>query len=683
MHLTEIVDLISTTDSTGNITIQALSKEQISELDKLPLWISPNPEGDIEVAFGDDSWYPEKYRDNRIAFEISVVGLNFEIKASALCLLTHGVVEGGVPLKWSTVLARTCYLSRLARYMGLRGYQSFRELAVQPEIKVRNLLSGFLHAPISDHGFGTGAIVQFAAWLDVLIKQNLLTTSFKTLYLEEIDKIERDSKVLSYPVIPTGVVKKLIAETSEGIKAAEELMPLWEELNDRYVSALIMIDSKAMPIGSIGTTIHHLWVRKGSEWAEQFEPMINIMESLKRHVFAQVLLFTGMRKEEVLALLNCAAKKKIKSGKVHYAVRSVLTKTDESSVDLDWVANSDVYHAVSLLTRLNKSFIKRAAALLKYRRHNLSERQIHKLEWGIRDDKLFCCSVSALSAQFSHSAVTKNSMLELNRYKIPLEENDVFQLEQLGCNYISSSGKYRGMPYITGDTFNFSAHKFRHTFAWFIVANRLGDLDDIKYQFKHLTEAMTLVYTKRAFDGLEELSNIIEAFEDKCNNDLVNELVELGKQGKLGGGGGQRIMDNISNLAIAITDASDDLSKITPMRQAHFHTLEEYVVFLKKNFSNIRGLPHGLCTAGSSCKIKNAADPSGCVYCGNYIVSRRHLPHWRFVEQEAVARLNKFEQLPIEQQREFEALAISWRDNLYVAKKLITAIVQLPCQEIA
>lgn len=683
MHLTGIVDLISTTESTGNITIQALSKQQINELDKLLLWTSPNPEGDIDVTFGDDSWYPQKFRDNRITFDIGAVGLNFEVKASALCLLTHGVVEGGTALKWSTVLTRTCYISRLARYMALRGYQSFRELAAQPDIKIRNLLSGFLHAPISDNGFGTGAIDQFTAWLDVLIKQKLLTITFKTVYLDEVGKIERDNKVLSYPVIPTGVVKKLIYETSEGINAAEKLMPVWEKTNDNYVNALIMVNSNLAQKTSLGTVVGNIFGRKRSEWVEQFEPMTNIMESLKRHVFIQVLLFTGMRKEEVLALRNGAAKKIFKSGKAHYSVRSVLTKTDEASVDLDWVANNDVYHAVSLLTRLNKSFIKRAEALLKYRRHNLSESNIHKLEWGIRDDKLFCCSVSALSAQFAHSAETKNSMLELNRYKILLEEHDVFQLEQLGCNYISSSGKYRGMPYVEGDTFKLSSHKFRHTFAWFIVANRLGDLDDIKYQFKHLTEAMTLVYTKRAFDGFEELSHMVEAFEEKCNNDLVNELIELGKQGKLGGGGGQRIMDNISNLAIAITDASDDLSKVTPMRQAHFHTLEEYVIFLKKNLSSIRGLPHGLCTAGSSCKIKNAADPSECVFCGNYIVSRRHLPHWRFLEQEAVARLNKFEQLPIEQRREYEALAISWRNNLYVANKLISAIDQLACQEIA
>ena len=683
MHLTEIVDLISTTDSAGNIRINALSKEQIGNLDKSTLWISPNPAGDIEVTFGDNYWYPEKYRDNRIAFDIGVEVLNFEVKASTLCLLTHGVVEGGVPLKWSTVLSRACYLSRLARYMGLRGYQSFRDLATQPEIKVRNLISDFLHTPISNNGFGTGAIVQFAAWLDVLIKQNLLTMSFKTLYLDEISKIARDNIVLSYPVIPTGVVKKLIFETSKGIKAAEELMPLWEELNDRYISDLIMIDSKVMLTGSLGTTIHRLWVRKGSVWSGKFEPMINVMESLKTHVYAQVLLFTGMRKEEVLALRNGAAKKSVKSGNFHYAVRSVLTKTDESSVDLDWVANSDVYDAINLLTRLNKSFIKRAEALLKHLRRNLSENHIHKLEWGIRDDKLFCCSVSALSVQFSHAAETKNSMLELNRYKISLEKSDVYQLEQFGCNYISSSGKSRGKPYVTGDIFKFSAHKFRHTFAWFIVANRLGDLDDIKYQFKHLTEAMTLVYTKRAFDGLEELSNIVEAFEQKCNNDLVNELIVLGRQGKLGGGGGRRIMDNISNLAIAITDASSEISQATPMRQAHFQTLEEYVIFLKKNLSSLRGLPHGLCTAGSSCKIKNAADPSECVFCGNYIVSRRHLPHWRFVEQEAVARLNSFEQLPIEQQREYETLAISWRDNLFVAQKLIADIEQLPCQELA
>jgi hypothetical protein len=682
MHLTEIVDLISNTDSEGKITIKALSNEQISKLDRLLLWTSPNPEGDIDVTFGDDSWYPPKFRDNRIPFEINVARLSFEIKASALCLLSHGEIEGGSPLKWSTVLTRTCYLARLARYIALRGYQSFRELAGQPEIKIRNLLKGFIHAPIRDNGFGTGATVQFTGWLNVLIKQKLLTASFKTVYIEEVAKLDRENTVLSYPVIPTGVVKKLIAETSSGIKAAEQLMPLWEEINDRYIDALIASDSNTSSQKNLGSIVADICGCKRAEWVAQFEPMIGTMEHLKGHVYAQVLVFTGMRKEEVLALQNDAAKKRHESDKFHYNVRSVLTKTDEASIELNWVANSDVYLAVTVLSRLNRTFIKRAEALLKYRRHNLSEHSIHKLEWGLRENKLFSCSVSSLSSQFSLSIDTKNTKLDICRYQIPLEEKDIFQLEQLGCNFISSSGKNRGIPYVSGDTFKFSAHKFRHTFAWFIVANRLGDLDDIKYQFKHLAEAMTLVYTNRALDSLEELSSIVEAFEEKCNNDLVNELVELGKQGKLSGGGGQRIIANISNLAIAITDASDDISNSTPMRNAHFHTLNEYVIFLKKNLSSIRGLPHGLCTAGPSCKIKNAADPSECVYCSSYIVSSRHMPHWHFVEREAMARLNKLELLPIEQQHEYEALAISWRDNLYVAKKFIAEIVQLPRKDI-
>ncbi|HIF9106486.1 TPA: hypothetical protein ACX6QA_003468 [Photobacterium damselae] len=78
-------------------------------------------------------------------------------------------------------------------------------------------------------------------------------------------------------------------------------------------------------------------------------------------------------------------------------------------------------------------------------------------------------------------------------FSIPVTQADIEQLETLGCNVqsVSASSKNFRLPYQVGVPFNFTSHQFRHTFAWFIVANHLGDLDDIKYQYKHLESSMT------------------------------------------------------------------------------------------------------------------------------------------------------------------------------------------------
>jgi hypothetical protein len=110
----------------------------------------------------------------------------------------------------------------------------------------------------------------------------------------------------------------------------------------------------------------------------------------------------------------------------------------------------------------------------------------------------------------------------------------------MSCNYQSvsqNSGK-RGVKYKVDDFFNVTAHQFRHTFAWFIIANRLGDLDDIKYQFKHLKRAMTLVYSERGYESLSELRTIIEYFEKLVNKQAIEDIVESAKKEQVAGGGG-------------------------------------------------------------------------------------------------------------------------------------------------
>ncbi|MUK50771.1 hypothetical protein [Aliivibrio fischeri] len=687
MKITELIDSIAIVSPRGYMLVRDLIDSEILSIRNKVIWKAIYPSGYEYVKFGDNSWTPQKVKDHRLTFNIINPKIDFELKASILLLLECGEVEGGSPLKWSTVLGKVSYLSRLARYLSGKEVDSFRSLESFSDMKLRNYAFGFFHAPIDLNGFGiSSTTIPFRKMLDTLVSQGLISDHVKDIFMEEKDK--RDSEVnhksLSYPVIPTNVAKKLISESSKAINDAEKILPKFEEVNDRYIIAISELKTTALSNqDNIGNVIAMMWGKRKNNWTEQFKPMLEVLENLRRHVLVQVLLFTGMRKEEALALENNCALYNVKSGKNYYSVRSILTKTDESSVYLDWVANKDLYRAINILVRLNDCFKKRASMLLTKRRHNLRDVHILKLEWGLRQNNLFSFAVSSTSVSFNYVVDMKNTMLSLSKYKILLDENDIAQLDKLGCNFISTGGNNRGVPYKVGDTFYFTPHKFRHTFAWFIVANRLGDLDDIKYQFKHLTEAMTLIYTKRALDSLEELSAIIDAFEETCNNDLINELVELGNSGQLSGGGGERIVKNLSNMAIDFTEITNELTEITPLRQAHFESIEEYIFFLKKNFGSMRGLPHGLCTKGAGCKIKNAPDPSGCVYCENYVVSRRHLPHWRFVQSELKMRLDNAQQLPQHEQKFYDALIVSWTDNLNVANQVLFDIEKLPEEKLA
>ncbi|MDR5736032.1 hypothetical protein QCE47_27340 [Caballeronia sp. LZ025] len=224
----------------------------------------------------------------------------------------------------------------------------------------------------------------------------------------------------------------------------------------------------------------------------------------------------------------------------------------------------------------------------------------------------------------------------------------------------------RGKPYRVGDPFNLTAHQFRHTFAWFIIANRLGDLDDIKYQFKHLHRAMTFVYTERGFKSLNELRSVIEHFEALVNGRSVNDIVQSAVTGRVAGGGGERL----KRMLMSLNDGMNDEAFGTE-QQPHFKSMKDVITFTTRHSESIRGLPHGYCTKGPSCKIRNAADPSHCLYCDTYFATPKHLPYWRAISASCEAKIGRIDGMPHEAQDQFQAFRQSLEDNLFAANKII------------
>ncbi|MDP2513739.1 hypothetical protein Q8W17_00605 [Photobacterium damselae subsp. piscicida] len=195
---------------------------------------------------------------------------------------------------------------------------------------------------------------------------------------------------------------------------------------------------------------------------------------------------------------------------------------------------------------MNAIYRYRAQELVRHHASSLPKNRVQNFQFGIKDNKLFRVKHTRQSVWFSNQAkATKNGFNNINTlFNIPVEEADIEQLEALGCNVQSisaSSPKFR-LPYQVGIPFNFTSHQFRHTFAWFIVANRLGDLDDIKYNFKHLENSMTLVYSHRGYDTMAELVRLTESFEAYLIEQAMTDMVSAAEQGHLAGRGGEKFV---------------------------------------------------------------------------------------------------------------------------------------------
>jgi hypothetical protein len=369
-----------------------------------------------------------------------------------------------------------------------------------------------------------------------------------------------------------------------------------------------------------------------------------------------------MRYSEAMALSDDSAIER--NGK--YFIKTLLSKTTDETQSLEWVTNEVTYRAVKLLTRVCSVYRERAALLLKYHSDLLPLKRKLNLEFGLSNRTLFGVSPHKKSCEFSlNTKSTKNGFNNINKmFLIRVTEHDIAELERMGCNYqsVSSNHKKFKKPYEVGDFFNFTAHQFRHTFAWFIVANRLGDLDDIKYQYKHLENMMSLVYSQRGYESMEELIGLTESFSEFMVSQAMEDMVSAAQDGTLAGKGGQNFIAKLSEIL------ADDL---TTGNTPHFKNMEELITFAAKHTNNFRGVSHGYCTKGAECKVRNAADPSHCVWCDSYIATPRHLPHWLVVKKRCESQLAAFEKFPSEIKLRLKAFSTALKDNLEAANIII------------
>ncbi len=695
MDITYLIDQLHYIDSIGRIKLTELTLEEYQRLDECILWRTERGKLTLvkNVTFGDKKYEGKGRQDSSMLFIGSSL-YDYELKSIALLYHKVGFIEGDYGFRWSSTISILHPLKKFARFLCERNYDSFRQFDQLPTIIQRNLLDNFLIANNRDSGMdliGTlSSRTAIQESIPTLHRYGLISDDTATVFydaIEAIPSIESEEYSTSHPVIPTGILKQVIQQSKERIEVAERAICQWEEANERFINALIegKVKYASKLAGSAGTvTRSHVGNYHSSDRAikQDLGNLHDLFKRLRVDVYIQVLTFTGMRNQEVGALKNNAAK--CRDGRFY--IQSLLSKTAPGKMMLNWVSNEDAYRAVKLLARYNASIYARAEVLLKFHRNEMTQELIYHLEDGIEQNKLFGVIPSAFSVRFTDSCEVKStakkgtgkeSRFTFHEYCFELSERDIQQLDTLNCNYQGMQGKKRRTRYKQGDEFTLTPHQFRHTFAWFIIANRLGDLDDIKYQFKHLASAMSMVYSQRGYETIEDLLNVVEGFDAQVTDKLATELASKAQVRRLSGGGGQRWVKAAEALEISITNidmANNYNSTTTRKKTLHFKDDVQYKAFLVKHLKGVRGLPHGLCTGGEDCKIKNAAVPTGCVLCGNYLVSKRHIPHWKAMESYALNKLNILEKATPEQQAPYQLQAKSWHATAKAARMIIEQI---------
>ena len=668
--LVDLIDAIAVVDGTVSMKRLEISESEILAT-KIVWSYRDHREPQTVIRFGDATFRPKGAQDS-ITIDTGSPEFDFELKAMLLLLYHIGKREGTIPYKWATAASRIRTLSRLAHYCFDRGYQSFRNLDNMSPIRMRTLLLEFLSADEMSGGMNvnqwTSAARNFRDAVKHLADYGVVQSRQLIPLIDEItrDKIRKHDAEhhLRHSVIPTLVMKELIAQASAYVIRAEQ----------QYCRLAALMTETDVALTTTRCRGRNIFGRSNNlrAYKELSELLRDFYVDLRRHVYVLVLAFTGMRDGEVNDLKTSSSGVRIEAGGPVYYVKSLLSKGDDEVIELDWIANSITHEAISLLSRINCLFYQKSHVILAHHRDSLTDKQIYGMESGIQEKKLFGVRCVATGFSFfiwtSKASDGQKSVISFRRYVIRMTARDVDQLNKLECNYrsVSSGNGMRGKPYSVGDSFNFTPHQFRHTFAWFIVGNRLGDIDDIRYQFKHLTQAMTLVYSERGYQTLDELRAAIEYFETLMNKHAIDDIVTSADKGRIAGGGGERLVLLLHKL----NDGSGQ-EQFSTADQPHFRNRSELIKYATRHGDDIRGLPHGYCTKGASCKIKNSADPSHCLYCDNYFSTEKHLPYWHMIEKNCSSSLQAINEMPMSAQKQFMAYRQTLEDNLFAARGII------------
>lgn len=675
----DIIDACSSLDAGAYYSIRSLtdikkSGFEANSFDHIMLWEAKNYNNKRSgpVLFGSNDWTSNENTNRHLSMLEGDSEIAFQLKLFALITHLCGSRKGQPGEKLSTLQTKVTAFKKFGKYLLSKGLRSFHQLEKLNVLALRTLVSEYLNDLIRTTEPMNKPRV-FSDCFRPIESLGLIDQRTSEMFEEILNNyFTTETKTLSHPIIPTSISSKIAKFATHVTTECSKRIDEWEFYNDKllkYTSDRDLSDKKI----SGADIFYRSAVAIGIY--EKLTELTEYFVDLKLAVYLHILQFTGMRYNEVLTCkLGCTSKSDPANFK--YLIEAKTHKTANTYVLDTWVTNKETIDAIKLLERYVSSMEARGRLFIEHFRGVVQDSLIHNIEFGLTEQRLFGVVHSAAAISFAKSGRFENFEVKsehfLPLFDLTLSENDINELERLEQNYKQIRGKERGTPYVVGDVLRLANHMFRHTFAYFVVANKLGELDDIAEQFKHLTLAMTHVYADKGILSHEELIELVDGFEALLTDAIASELTEQASNNDLKGGAGERFNKAAKELIIGVTSSNSPNAEV--IRQVHFKDLAEFKRFLAKNIDTIRGLPHGYCTAGESCKIKAASVPAGCVYCPSFIVANTHKPHWTALKNRAEDKLKKIGSLPIERQKDMELFVIAYTKDLRAAEYVLGTI---------
>lgn len=166
-----------------------------------------------------------------------------------------------------------------------------------------------------------------------------------------------------------------------------------------------------------------------------------------------------------------------------------------------------------------------------------------------------------------------------------------------------------------GEVWPLASHQFRRTLVVNFVSHRLGTINAVKQQVKHMYATMTEYYAKNSQLASTFKLNVVKEIADNIQEELLNEGVRQYKQfyqsdKPLSGVKGKEI---IKERKISKVLSDDEIKQL-----------------FKTGLYKITKSMYGYCTKGNLCDKKEAIDPTFCgASCSTMIITKENAENWQ------------------------------------------------------
>lgn len=334
----------------------------------------------------------------------------------------------------------------------------------------------------------------------------------------------------------------------------------------------------------------------------QFHTLANVKREVRLLAIACIVLilnFSGMRINELRNIKNDGFKT-INSSPPLYVIRSYETKISGGQI-VDYITSPIIKDCFEILQII----------------HSLAK----KYDKSVEPNSLFISSKHQKLPGYGESnhIATQLSYFtkELN---LIITEADIKESELL-------NGSREDIK--VGSIWPLSSHQFRRTLIVNFVAHRLGTINAVKQQVKHMYATMTEYYAKNSRLAETFNLNVVKEISDIIEEELINEGVRQYKEfyyseEPLAGIKGQEIMNERESIKVL----SDD----------------EIKQLFKTGLYKISKSMYGYCTKGNLCDKKEAIDPTFCgASCSTMIITKDNAQNWQklYFRNKKVLKLNE------------------------------------------